>query len=73
MTLTETPELREEFGALETEADLDSFHVTFSAGVAAIPERQNTRELLLAADRALYRAKAQGRNKVVQDMPKDNS
>ena len=63
--------LREEFSSIETEADLDSFHVTFSAGVACIPDRQNTRELLLAADRALYRAKAQGRNRVVQDIPKE--
>lgn len=65
--------LREEFSSIETEADLDSFHVTFSAGVACIPERQNTRELLLAADRALYRAKAQGRNRVVQDVPREKS
>ena len=63
--------LREDFANLSTEAENESFHVTFSAGVAAMPGRENTRALLLAADRAFYRAKAQGRNRVVKDMPEE--
>lgn len=64
--------LREDFSGLATEADKETFRVTFSAGVASMPGRQNTRDLLLAADRALYRAKAQGRNKVVTDTAEDS-
>ena len=40
--------------------------VTLSAGVAAFPEHGTVAEALLrAADRALYRAKAEGRDRVV--------
>ena len=64
-------QLREDISGLSTEAVNEPFHVTFSAGVASMPGRENTRALLFAADRALYRAKAQGRNQVVKDMPEE--
>ena len=41
--------------------------VTASAGVAALHADDNERELVHRADRALYRAKASGRNRVIAD------
>ncbi len=41
--------------------------VTASAGVAALHSDDNERELVHRADRALYQAKASGRNRVVAD------
>lgn len=41
-------------------------HVTLSAGVAAIEAELELREGIQRADKALYRAKAQGRNRVVR-------
>ncbi|WP_328468348.1 diguanylate cyclase [Actinoplanes sp. NBC_00393] len=43
--------------------------VTFSAGVAQLDPGANTDDLLRRADRALYAAKEQGRNRVVTDAP----
>ncbi len=41
--------------------------ITVSMGVAAFPDHGETMEILLrAADRALYRAKEQGRDQVVR-------
>ena len=39
--------------------------VSFSAGIAALTPRENGRQMLRSADQALYRAKAEGRNRVV--------
>jgi PleD family two-component response regulator len=39
--------------------------VTLSAGVAELGSRESCTELIDRVDRALYRAKAQGRNQVV--------
>jgi two-component system cell cycle response regulator len=41
-----------------------SVRVTASFGVAAYPETHNADELMNSADRALYRAKREGKNRV---------
>lgn len=40
-------------------------HVSFSAGVASLSAKDNGRQMLRLADQALYKAKAEGRNRVV--------
>lgn len=55
--------LRSGFATLVHENDKGgSFPVTFSAGIASLSGRSAAREMILAADRALYEAKANGRN-----------
>ena len=55
--------LRNQFATLTHESDKgESFPVTFSAGVAELSGLATARELVLAADRALYQAKDRGRN-----------
>jgi len=51
-------QVRQQFGGTE-------FFVTFSCGIAAFPQFRDTARLNDAADRALYRAKHEGRNKIL--------
>lgn len=59
--------LRRDFAAIPHETGGDSITVTFSTGIASLPQYGSVRELALAADRALYRAKDAGRNRVERD------
>ena len=57
--------LRAGLASLELKApEGERFGVTASFGVAVYPEAQSVDELLRAADAALYRAKAEGKNRV---------
>lgn len=57
--------IRENFSEISFKSDGIDFPVTFSMGVATYPGCQGIDNLIDAADRALYIAKEQGRNRVV--------
>ncbi len=58
--------IRENFARLGFETPGAPFSVSFSAGVAQFnPDGHSTESLVRAADKALYKAKAAGRNRVV--------
>jgi diguanylate cyclase (GGDEF)-like protein len=58
--------LRAQFALLMHESDKgEPFAITFSAGIAVLEGHRTAREIILAADRALYQAKGAGRNCVV--------
>ena len=59
-------EIREHFSEVQhISSEREVFTVTFSCGVACFPEYTEFSQLKDAADKALYRAKALGRNQVV--------
>ena len=60
-------DLRTRFGALRHQADGREFQVTLSCGVACFPRYDDVNALSEAADRALYRAKRNGRDQVQVD------
>nr|WP_298414973.1 diguanylate cyclase [uncultured Halomonas sp.] len=59
--------LREDFSKLSFEANGTSFSCTFSAGVMEADFVHDADGLIKAADQCLYRAKNEGRNRVVTD------
>jgi diguanylate cyclase (GGDEF)-like protein len=59
--------LRRDFALIPHETEGENLTVTFSVGIASIPRHASVRELLVAADQALYKAKHAGRNRVVVD------
>jgi diguanylate cyclase (GGDEF)-like protein len=58
-------EIRESYAHLQQQAEGTEFTVTFSCGVATFPGHGDAAALIKAADKALYRAKYAGRNRVV--------
>lgn len=59
-------EIRKSFALLCHSSGEQEFNVTLSCGVAGLTDKINSRELIAAADEALYAAKAAGRNRVVK-------
>ncbi len=58
-------ELRKNFSAIEFVGGKELFAVTLSCGVASLSQYGSANQLHRAADQALYRAKAGGRNQVL--------
>jgi diguanylate cyclase (GGDEF)-like protein/PAS domain S-box-containing protein len=59
-------QIRQKFDSLHVRYQQQDLHATISLGVAAYPTNgQNSEAVLIRADRALYRAKQSGRNRVV--------
>lgn len=56
--------MRESFARRLKHSNIGEFYITFSGGVASITDYQDLDALLLAADKALYRAKGSGRNHI---------
>lgn len=74
VALPETPQsdavrvlndIREGFSVIDQPSHLGPFRVTLSCGVASFPARDGIESLTEAADKALYDAKRNGRNRVL--------
>ncbi|UXY13948.1 diguanylate cyclase [Chitiniphilus purpureus] len=58
-------QLREAFAHIQHLWENESFHVTFSCGIASFPAQHDAEALIAAADSGVYDAKRAGRNQVV--------
>lgn len=58
-------EIREDFSKIVFDSRDGEFHATFSVGLAMFPSFRDRVTLIEAADRALYRAKHEGKNRIV--------
>lgn len=58
-------EVRQSFNKVHQLAASGAFNVSFSGGVAAFPASRDATKLALDADKALYAAKRQGRNRII--------
>lgn len=66
-------QLREKFAGMVHQFNGIEFHVTFSAGICSFPDLQEAKSIIDCADRALYHAKQDGRNKVVYQERKSDA
>lgn len=57
--------IREQFSKISFRNEYDDFNVTLSAGIAACSPTTDMKSLIVNADKALYKAKDNGRNQVV--------
>lgn len=57
-------DILKKFSEIAFPAHDETFHVTFSGGIAEYPKAPNELQLNYAADKALYKAKHQGRNQI---------
>ncbi|MCJ2542908.1 diguanylate cyclase [Thermostichus vulcanus] len=58
-------DIRQRFAQIRQQSEDEEFSATFSCGIAVYPTFSDVGSLKTAADKALYRAKHQGRNRVV--------
>ena len=58
--------IKDVFSHMRFTSERSSFAVTFSAGLVDLTRYQNVMPAIAAADKALYKAKSDGRNKVVK-------
>jgi diguanylate cyclase (GGDEF)-like protein len=57
--------IRESFNHIAFKFDETPFSCSFSAGIASSKDNKSLNDLICAADQALYKAKEQGRNRVI--------
>ena len=58
-------EVRKNFALVKHKSDENEFFITFSCGIASFAECKTPAEINDAADKAMYEAKASGRNRTV--------